>query len=162
MSKPIWLTIAEKYIGLREIPGAPTAPTIAAWLQRLGAWWNDDETPWCGVAMAAWMQEAGFKPPAAWYRAKAWATWGIPLSKPVTGCVVVFTRQGGGHVGLAVGQDSEGRLMVLGGNQGNAVRVAAFDMGRVVAYRWPEGAPISNLATADLPTGYAPESERES
>jgi uncharacterized protein (TIGR02594 family) len=157
--KPPWLIIAEQYIGLREIPGEPTAPIIARWLQQLGAWWNDDETPWCGVAMAAWMQEAGIVVPDAWYRAKAWTTWGVPLEAPSLGCVVVFTRKGGGHVGLVVGTDQQGRLLVLGGNQGDAVSVAAFSTERVIAYRWPDD--ISLLATSSLPIDDAPVSAKE-
>ncbi len=135
-----WLTEARRYLGQRELPGAPTAPFISRWLQQLGAWWRDDETPWCGTAVAAWMLVCGFKPPAAWYRAKAWATWGDELPVPVVGAVVVFEREGGGHVGLVAGQDQHGRLMVLGGNQGNAVTVAPFDHRRVIAYRWPSQA----------------------
>jgi uncharacterized protein (TIGR02594 family) len=158
---PTWLAEARAHVGLREIPGAPTAPTIAAWLQRLGAWWRDDETPWCGVAVAAWMQGAGIGPlPKFWMRAKAWAEWGQRLSYPAHGCVVVFERLGGGHVGLVVGEDSAGNLLVLGGNQGDAVNVRAFPRGRVLAYRWPPGRdmpPYMQLArgTAAATTGEA-------
>lgn len=35
--------------------------------------------------------------------AKSWLTWGAPLSAPVLGCVVVFDRPGGNHVGLLSG-----------------------------------------------------------
>lgn len=140
MQNPEWLKTARADIGLREIPGAQTAPRIARWLADLKAWWRDDETPWCGVAVAAWMRAAGVPLPQHWYRAKAWLTWGVPLAAPVPGCVVVFERQGGGHVGLVEGVDQRGRLMVLGGNQGNAVSVAPFDMARVSGYRWPPGA----------------------
>lgn len=139
---PAWLASARRDIGLREIPGAQTAPRIAGWLQQLGAWWRDDETPWCGVAVAAWMRTAGITPPPAWYRAKAWSTWGTPLAAPVPGCVVVFERQGGGHVGLVEAVDQAGRLLVLGGNQGNRVSIAPFDRTRVAAYRWPQGVPL--------------------
>jgi hypothetical protein len=52
--------------------------------------------------------------------------------------VVVFERKGGGHVGFLVGTDERGRLMVLGGNQGNSVNVAPFDRSRVLGYRWPQ------------------------
>lgn len=154
MSAPAWLVAAREDIGLREVRGAPTAPKIATWLQRLGAWWKDDETPWCGTACAAWMLAAGIKPPAAWYRAKAWADWGQPLGGAVNGCIVVFGRQGGGHVGLVVGETAGGRLLVLGGNQGDAVSVAAFPRDRVVAYRWPAGQPLPpllQLARGDAP-----------
>lgn len=40
MSEPAWLKAARADIGLREIPGAPTEPRIAAWLKKLGAWWS--------------------------------------------------------------------------------------------------------------------------
>ena len=138
-AEPVWLVSARNDIGLREIPGAPTAPRIQRWLVDLRAWWRDDETPWCGVAVAAWMRSASVALPRFWMRARAWADWGQPLDRPAHGCVVVFARQGGGHVGLVVGEDAAGNLLVLGGNQGNAVNVRAFPRARVLAYRWPPG-----------------------
>nr|WP_303803578.1 hypothetical protein [Snodgrassella alvi] len=36
------------------------------------------------------------------------------LYKPAYGCIVTFTRKGGGHVGFVVGKDTRGNLMVLG------------------------------------------------
>jgi len=146
-AEPTWLQEARRHVGLREIPGAPTAPAISRWLQQLGAWWRDDETPWCGVAVAAWMQAAGVGPlPKFWMRARAWADWGQPLEGPAHGCVAVFARQGGGHVGLVVGRDRADNLLVLGGNQGDAVNVRAFPLDRVLAYRWPPGQPLPMLA----------------
>lgn len=43
---------------------------------------------------------------------------------PELGCIVVFTRQGGGHVGFAVGRDKFGNLLILGGNQSDAMTIA--------------------------------------
>lgn len=149
MIDPAWLAAARKYEGTREIPGKDTTPTIQRWLRTLRAWWSDDETPWCGTAVAAWMLEAGIqKLPTHWYRAKGWVGWGVTLTQPTVGCVVVFSRQGGGHVGLVVGVDRAGRLMVLGGNQGNRVCVAPFDPSRVISYQWPSEAEI---VVASLP-----------
>lgn len=74
--------------------------------------------------------------------ARSWLEWGTELSEPVYGCVVVFRRNGGGHVGFVVGQKSNGDLMVLGGNQGDAVCISAFPRSRVAGYRWPEGIPV--------------------
>lgn len=141
MSEPRWLRAARAYLGTAEIPGKSTAPMISRWLRQLKAWWSDDETPWCGVAVAAWMREAGILLPQHWYRAKGWLDWGVPLGWPAVGSVVVFERSGGGHVGLVVGVDQFSRLMVLGGNQGNRVSIAPFDKMRVIGYRWPAGVP---------------------
>jgi uncharacterized protein (TIGR02594 family) len=156
---PPWLAAARRDIGLRELPGAPTAPRIARWLQDLGAWWRDDETPWCGTAVAAWMRAADRPIPKAWYRARAWAEWGQAIAAPLPGCVVVLARQGGGHVGLVVGRNAAGWLLVLGGNQGNAVNVAAFDPSRVLAYRWPPGVQIPPPTKLALGTAAASTSE---
>lgn len=149
MSDPAWLIAARADIGLREVPGKATAPKIAMWLKQLGAFWADDATPWCGVAAAAWMRTAGVAPlPKHWYRARAWLDWGMALRTPVRGCVVVFERPGGGHVGLVDGRDQFGRLLVIGGNQGDSVSIAAFTTDRVLGYRWPAGA---QMPTAPLP-----------
>ena len=139
MIEPAWLKIARRSLGTRELPGAPTAPRIARWLAALGAWWRNDETPWCGVALGAWVREAGLEIPQHYYRARAWMDWGQPLFLPQLGCVVVLERVGGGHVGLVAGVDRAGRLMVLGGNQGNRVRESSFPLSqyKVKAMRWP-------------------------
>ena len=134
---PNWLTAARQYLGVAETPGRATTPVIRRWLLDLKAWWSDDETAWCGVAVAAWMREAGIDLPRHWYRARAWLEWGEVIMHPAVGAVVVFERAGGGHVGLVVGEDRQGRLMVLGGNQGNRVSIAPFDRSRVLGYRWP-------------------------
>jgi uncharacterized protein (TIGR02594 family) len=138
MIEPAWLVEARKHIGMREVPGAATAPTISRWLADLGAWWRDDETPWCGVAVAAWVKAAGLPLPKHWYRARAWLDYGEPMAAPAVGCIVIFEREGGGHVGLLVGEDEKRRLCVLGGNQGNRVSIAPFDRDRLLGFRWPD------------------------
>lgn len=137
-TEPAWLTEARRHIGLREIPGAKHNSVIIGWLESLRAWWKDDETPWCGTFVAHCMQVAGQPLPKFWMRAKDWLNWGVSIPAPLVGCVVVFEREGGGHVGLIVGKDARGNLMVLGGNQGNALSIAAFDPKRVAGYRWPD------------------------
>lgn len=136
---PSWLASARQHLGVREIPGKATAPIIARWLRELRAWWTDDATPWCGTFVAAVLRGAGVELPAAWYRARAWLDWGTPLRNPAVGCVVVYERGGGGHVGFIVGEDATGRLLTLGGNQGDRVSIAPFERSRVLGYRWPPG-----------------------
>jgi uncharacterized protein (TIGR02594 family) len=58
--------------------------------------------------------------------AKSYLNWGVQIREPAYGCVVVFSRDGGGHVGFVVGQQQNGNLMVLGGNQSDAINIRAF------------------------------------
>jgi uncharacterized protein (TIGR02594 family) len=134
---PEWLAYARKFLDLREIPGSQHNPVILDWLMKLRAWWRDDETPWCGVYVAHCMATFGIPLPQYWMRARDWLNWGTKLEFPTIGCVVVFSRDKGGHVGFVVGRSIDGHLMVLGGNQGNRVSIAPIDNSRVLGYRWP-------------------------
>jgi uncharacterized protein (TIGR02594 family) len=145
MNKPAWIVKAEKYIGLKEVPGKGNNPTIVKWLINMKAWWRDDLTPWCGTFVDTCLRESGLPVAKAGYRAKSWLDWGVKLESPVYGCVVVFDRKGGGHVGFVVGRDEHGNLMVLGGNQSDAVNVAPFKMERVAGYRWPSNVMLGNI-----------------
>lgn len=137
MNEPLWLALARRDLDIEETPGKETTPAIRRWLIALGAWWRDDETPWCGVACAHWMKEAGAPIPKQYYRARSWLDWGTALTHPALGCVVVFDRRGGGHVGLVVGRNAVDNLLVIGGNQANKVSIASFSPDRVLGYRWP-------------------------
>lgn len=158
--EPLWLRAARRYIGVREIPGKAHSPVIQRWLRELKAWWDDDETPWCGVFVAYCLREVGMPTPQHWYRARAYLEYGNNLIVPFLGSIAVFERTGGGHVGFVVGRDERRRLMVLGGNQSNAVTIAAFDPSRLLGYRWPHGAPFG---TSFLPpyNGRQPASTNE-
>lgn len=144
INDPSWLIEARKYIGVAEIKGPKTSDFIGRWLKHLGAWWSDDETPWCGTFVAQCIEAAGLPIPKYWMRAKAWADWGTKLSNPELGCIVVFERKGGGHVGFVVGRTPNGNLLVLGGNQGDKVCIAPFDRTRLIGYYWP---PCVSLPT---------------
>lgn len=143
MSEPSWLKIARSYDGLKEIPGPRHNQTIIRWLGKLRAWWNDDETPWCGVFVAHCMQESWLPFPKFYMRAKAWSDYGSLLRRDrlAPGAILVFDRAGGGHVGFYVGEDA-GFYYVLGGNQSNAVNVMKLGKSRLVASRWPKGEPV--------------------
>ncbi len=147
-SEPLWVRAARRYIGVAEIPGKDTAPVISRWLKRLGAWWDEDATPWCGTFVAACLDDVGLPRPQHWYRARAYLDYGTRIPAPVMGAITVFARTGGGHVGFAVGRNEHGALMILGGNQGDRVSIAAFDPARVLGYVWPPGAPYSSQPLA--------------
>lgn len=143
MTEPRWLGIARQYVGVREIAGPKHNKIIMGWLQRLKSWIKDDETPWCGSFVAAVMQEAGLPYPSAYPRAKAWADYGASLRTThlAPGTILVFSRDGGGHVGFYVGEDATA-YHVLGGNQSNAVNITRILKSRCIATRWPKGEPV--------------------
>ncbi|MCB2048573.1 MAG: TIGR02594 family protein [Novosphingobium sp.] len=141
-----WIAEARRLIGQREIPGPRHNSWIAKGWARLGAgWFNDDETPWCGFFVAHCLDAAGQPYPGkgAFARAREWASWG-KASPPRYGCIAVFGRQGGGHVGFAVGE-SASNLYILGGNQSNAVNIMPIAKSRLLATRWPAGLPLSTV-----------------
>lgn len=132
-----WILEARKHIGLKEIKGNKHNSTIVSWLRDLKAWWFEDETAWCGTFVAHCLKSATRFIPKDWFRAKEYVHAGAVLKSPAYGCIVVFSREGGGHVGFVVGKDQLGNLMVLGGNQGDAVNIIPFDRNRVLEYVWP-------------------------
>lgn len=144
--EPKWLTVARSLIGTREIPGPKHNSWIAKGWARLGAgWFNDDETPWCGFFVAHCMDAAGLPYPGKglFARAKAWLEWG-KASQPVLGAVVVFGREGGGHVGFLAGESAT-YFYVLGGNQGNAVTITPIAKSRALGFRWPASLPAGTM-----------------
>lgn len=139
--KPAWLLEAEKHIGTREIKGPGHEPKILTWwkaIRRGGI--KDDETPWCAAFVGGMLEAVGITS-SRFESATSYLDWGVKLDQPAVGCIVVLGRDGGGHVGFCVGQDNQGNLLLLGGNQGDAVSVAAFLRSRVLGYRWPAAVP---------------------
>ena len=148
----IHVAIARKYIGLSEIKASNRHPTIDAWAKTFSGKWLIGQ-PWCGTFCAQVFKEAGLgkKIPKEFYRAREWESAGTKLTRPAYGCVVTFTRDGGGHVGIVVGKTKTGMLKVLGGNQSNAVNIADFDPKRVTAYRWISSGSAPHEHRYDLP-----------
>lgn len=158
MSEPRWITLAKKLQGLKEIKGAQHEPEILQmWrdIKRSGI--KNDETPWCAAFVGSVLERSAIRS-TRFESARSYLDWGVKLDKPVYGCIVVFSRNGGGHVGFVVGQDANGNLLVLGGNQNDEVNIRSFPKDRVVGYRYPVGEPIP---TEPLTVGSAALSERE-
>lgn len=145
MSEVAWLACARSLIGLREIPGPMSEPQILELAADAGCpWVHDDETAWCALFVGGTLKRGGVKPSGS-AAARSYQNWGIsvlesgPLFVPV-GSIVVLSRgddPSKGHVAYAVGRTKDGRLLLLGGNQKDMVRIDAFPVWRVVAARWP-------------------------
>lgn len=161
MNELSWIAEGRKLLGVHEETNE--AKVLAMWDDAFAAIgtpreadkpvWNTGSTAWCGGFVAACLARAGLgvRIPKSFPMARSWAKAGTALSKPAYGCVVVFSRDGGGHVGFVVGKDKAGNLMVLGGNQSNQVCIKPFSKSRVLAYRWcgQTGAPAEGRY--DLP-----------
>lgn len=138
-----WLTLARGEIGTREIAGDEDNPRIIEYLRTttLGRWAaSRDETAWCSAFINWDMESVGIEGTGS-AMARSWLGWGIELSVPREGCVVIFSRGAApaGHVGLYI-ERANGQVMSLGGNQRNKVGINGYDPDRVLGYRWPAAA----------------------
>lgn len=146
---PIWMGIAKKYIGVKEIPGPKADPTIKRMLQSttVGAPYNQsDETPWCSASVNLIMEEARdidprIDPPTMSAKAISWASYGKELEYGQYGCIVVMERPGGHHVGFYYDEDDAG-VRVLGGNQGDMECIKHFPWSMIINFRWPKNYPL--------------------
>jgi uncharacterized protein (TIGR02594 family) len=137
---PKMLVEALKLYGTLETPGTMNNPTILAWAKEIGkeiqGQYTADSIPWCGLFMALVAHRAEKEWPKSPLWALSWATFGTRTSTPMLGDVLVFTRQGGGHVGIYVGED-ETAYHVLGGNQSDKVSIARIAKNRLYTARRP-------------------------
>lgn len=142
---PPWMEIAESLIGIREIPGERSNPLILQWVNDINApkWYENDDQAWCALFVNKVCQASKLPLSGVGFsllRARSFATWGIGLSTPALGAVLVFTRPGGDHVGFYLGERrADGAFRVLGGNQGNAVSATWIRQDRLTQMRWPPG-----------------------
>ncbi|BAV80844.1 putative Gp5 baseplate hub subunit and tail lysozyme [Vibrio phage RYC] len=135
-----WIESSGEMYLEQEIKGDSHNPEILKiWKDAKLAGIKDDETPWCAGAVSAWLERAGIKSMrSAW--ARDYLKFGDKLLEPRFGCIVVFERGSGGHVGFVTGISEDGKqIRCLGGNQGDTVNERMFDVSRVLGYRQPEG-----------------------
>jgi uncharacterized protein (TIGR02594 family) len=86
---------------------------------------------WCGC----WLQKhLGLNDRSLWL-ARNWARIGSPAGGPAPGVVAVFARGRGGHVGIVTGVPGPGRIVLLSGNDGRAVRERERSTRGVIAWR---------------------------
>lgn len=140
-----WITKAKTYWGTKEIPGKKSNPVIMGWAKEFGGWIEDyytnDDIPWCGLFVGHVMKNVlpNEKLPANPLGAKEWNKYGIKTD-PTYGAIMVFTRNGGGHVGWYIGEDAVA-YHILGGNQSNTVNVTRVLKSRFLGARWPKSYP---------------------
>ena len=131
-----WMKIAEAEEGQSEIVGSEDNPRIVEYHQATTLKAKDDETAWCASFVCWVLQKAGYKSTrSAW--ARDYLDYGKYVKTPSYGCICVFKRnETSGHVGFYVGEDKD-NILVLGGNQLNAVRTKWYKKSDLLGYRWP-------------------------
>lgn len=160
MTEPKWITEARKEVGISELLGTGQKAIDQMWIDSKlrGLVGTARKVPWCAGFVNACLERAGIRSTRS-DSSRSYLAFGDALKDPAYGCIVTFSRTGGGHVGFVVGKTESGQLMVLGGNQSDAVNIKAFGTDRVTGYRWPSGAPVDNRP---LPIGNAALSVKES
>ena len=138
---PKMIVEARKLLGTVEKPGAANNATIMSWADELGGSveriYTADSVPACGLFMAIVAKRAGKTPPVDPLWALNWGKFGTSVGQPGLGDVLTFMREGGGHVALYIGEDTQA-YHVLGGNQGDQVCFTRIEKTRLrVARRTP-------------------------
>jgi len=143
--------VAGHFLGVREIPGTKDHPLILWGLHLCGLTEAHDEEAWCSGFVQIPFHALGL-PRTRSARARSWLRIGmeIPIELAEPGFDVAVLKRGigpqlgpgvidaPGHVGLFAGLHGD-RIMLRGGNQGDAVSDALFPLssllriGRVTA-----------------------------
>ena len=139
--EPPWMETADLLRGIKEDTSSKSNQTILKWAELVADGverdYTTDATPWCGLFVAFCMQDNGLEPVHQPLWAQNWNKYGDKLKEPCYGAIMVFVRNGGGHVGFYVSEDTS-YYHILGGNQSDQVNVTRVAKGRCIGYRWPE------------------------
>ena len=135
---------ASRFIGVAEIPGPGSNPTIVKFIDEAAKWLKDGVSdvdgsiPWCGCFRGHIGLITATGIPPEHFRAASWASWGRPVKLDPTkwkrGMTVIMSRTGGNHVTL-FSHLQDDLAFCLGGNQSNKVCIAPFQLSRISAVR---------------------------
>ena len=131
--------LAERFIGIKEVPGSEDNLQIMAMLKLDDEWPQHDEVPWCSAFMnyICWLLRL---PRSKSLAARSWLDVGRSVGiydAKTEYDVVILNRPPNpesGHVGFYAGHGPSS-VYLLGGNQGNTVKVSQYDMSRIIGVR---------------------------
>jgi len=133
-----WMLTAKRLNGTQEFDEGDNE-VILQWARDLGGSvardYKHDSIAWCGLFTAYCLFVNGIEPVKDPLWALNWAKWQEGVS-PAYGCVLVFRRNGGGHVGFYISEDDY-YYHVLAGNQSDEVNVSRVSKAQFVSSRWP-------------------------
>lgn len=176
------LTTARALTGTKELPGEADSAIILAWDDVIAKAFPDmasyahsyvhDSIPWCGQFVAACLATNGIRPvfgPTDTDKYLWAAAWGKPGPELIQldpkhlfpGAIMVFTRDGGGHVSFYEGEDDTA-YHIRGGNQSDMVNVVRKAKSAFTAATWPKSLPIpANAAPVRMDANHNPVSGSE-
>ncbi|MES2982235.1 MAG: RHS repeat-associated core domain-containing protein [Verrucomicrobiota bacterium] len=151
-----WMTVAQGEIGQKEYsPG--WNPRIKEYQSTsVLSYFIDDGGPgrrnaWCACFVSWALQKAGVTPLSGYgaMRASEYLTYGDSVNSPIFGAIAI---QGKSHVGFVYGVGTGGQVVMLGGNQGDAVSVNFYSAKAAgnLTYRWPTGLPRTSVKQIDI------------
>ena len=132
-----WVPVALAELGTRDFPGAARNPRIVEYLESTTLAHADklpDETPWCACFVSWCLTQVGIDGIGS-ALVNPWLKWGVTLTEPRRGCLVIFNW---GHIGFYIGENGP-YVRSLGGNQSDAVWISSYERTKVVSYRLPAG-----------------------
>jgi len=137
-----WMRTAISEVGTAEHLNGDN-PRIIEYLKSVMRGALSDEIAWC-AAFANWVLAENGLWGTGSPLARSFLTWDeikcVELAAPRYGCVVVLRRGSQpwqGHVGFFIGDNHDGTLKLLGGNQDNQVCIRSYKFADVLGYRWP-------------------------
>jgi uncharacterized protein (TIGR02594 family) len=143
-----WMEIAGAELGIREDARAGHhTQRILDYHQTTTLKATTDEVAWCSSFVNWVLKEANIKGTNS-AAARSWLTWGRELQDPQLGAITITKKRGadvangstsGFHVAFYHSAGTGTKFSLLGGNQGDAVRIREYDAKKYefVKYRWP-------------------------
>ena len=116
-----------KYFDYTQLKGSQAAMT--------------DKTPWCAAFVNYCLEVSGV---GGTNNATAYSfkSWGVSSFNPQFGVIAIMNYS---HVGFVIGQNKDGRIVILGGNQNNAINLSPNAMNNVLKYVYPANLYKSNV-----------------
>jgi uncharacterized protein (TIGR02594 family) len=166
VTAPQILVKALELIGTKEVIGHIHSEIIMSWAKdlKIDKIYTADEIAWCGLFVAIVCKRAnvdmGITPKDALW-ALNWNKFGTKQTKAMLGDILTFKRNGGGHVGIYVGEDAS-CYHILGGNQSNMVCITRIEKTRCAGIRrtnWKVAQPDSVRVVAVNSSGFISKNE---
>lgn len=150
MNHAVWMSVALAEVGVSTYPVGQSNPRVTQYHSHTNIAGYDDKASWCS-SFVNWVLAQVDITGTNSALARSWLSWGEPLEAPITGCIVVLTREDPaswkGHVGFFLRADEE-NVYLLGGNQLDKVGEHFYASSSVLGYRWPKHMALPGPPTA--------------